>query len=72
MPRLRASAEIRRISSKSKVWPCSRRTGDSIEITPTSSWTRPDAVRASAASMSSHVTVAWPGASGSSVSCESC
>ena len=45
MPRLRASADTRRISSKSKASPCSRRTGDSIAMTPTSAGTRPDAVR---------------------------
>ncbi len=72
IPRLRASVETRRISSKSNVWPCRRRTGDSIEITPTSVATRPEAVRASAVSISVQGTVAFPGASGMSVSSESC
>ena len=72
MPRLRASADTRRIWSKSNVSPCRRRTGDSIEMTPISVATRPEAVRSSTRSTSSHEKVALPGASGIRVSCDSC
>jgi hypothetical protein len=72
MPRSRAFVETRFISSKSKVAWCSRRTGDSTEMAPTASATRPEAVRSRRRSTSSQRKVASPGARGTRLSCESC
>jgi len=66
-PRSRAKPEIAASSFGSNACPATRRTGVSIEIAPTGTATRISGAPATAVWISAKLTVARPGASGTSV-----